>query len=194
MVHELPIDIYGYPYNHYIYVLMIPPPQDPNVEDDLLLEVIIVCGTFSLDERCATLMVQAGIPDLLITILKGTHSLVAIHSLLLIVLVLPAKQEDDEVVLQIVYLFHQLVLHEPTRVPVISQTRIHTIKMTLYCSLLCLHIVTQRILLHLIVVSLTVLHVLITEAPDYLLELMNDKNKEICKLCSRTLDVMAVSL
>ena len=30
------------------------------------------------------------------------------------------------------------------------------------------------------------------EVPDYLLELMNDKNKEICKLCSRTLDIMAV--
>ena len=31
------------------------------------------------------------------------------------------------------------------------------------------------------------------EAPDYLLELMNDKNREICKLGSKTLDTMAVS-
>lgn len=30
-------------------------------------------------------------------------------------------------------------------------------------------------------------------APDYLLELMNDKNKEICKLCSKTLDIIQVS-
>jgi hypothetical protein len=29
-------------------------------------------------------------------------------------------------------------------------------------------------------------------APDYLLELMNDKNKEICKLCSKTLDIILV--
>ena len=32
----------------------------------------------------------------------------------------------------------------------------------------------------------------ITEAPDYLLELMNDKNREICKFCAKTLDAMAV--
>ena len=32
-----------------------------------------------------------------------------------------------------------------------------------------------------------------TEVPEYLLELMNDKNKEICKLCSRSLDIVAVS-
>ena len=29
---------------------------------------------------------------------------------------------------------------------------------------------------------------------DYLLELMNDKNREICKLCSKTLDIIAVSI
>ena len=31
-------------------------------------------------------------------------------------------------------------------------------------------------------------------APDYLLELMNDTNKEICKLCSKTLDIILVSI
>ena len=45
--------------------------QDPSVEDDILLEVVMLCGTFSLDEHCATLLVKAGLPDLLITILKG---------------------------------------------------------------------------------------------------------------------------
>lgn len=35
-----------------------------------------------------------------------------------------AKQEDDEIVLQIVYLFHHLVLHESTRQQVTKQSRI----------------------------------------------------------------------
>ena len=45
--------------------------KDPSVEDDILLEVVMLCGTFCLDEHCATLLVKAGLPDLLITILKG---------------------------------------------------------------------------------------------------------------------------
>ena len=32
-----------------------------------------------------------------------------------------------------------------------------------------------------------------TEVPDYLLELMSDKNKAISKLCIKTLDIIAVS-
>ena len=31
----------------------------------------MLCGTFSLDEHCATLLVKAGLHDLLINILKG---------------------------------------------------------------------------------------------------------------------------
>ena len=31
------------------------------------------------------------------------------------------------------------------------------------------------------------------EAPEYLLELLNDKNRAICKLCAKTLDIVAVS-
>lgn len=50
-----------------------PPLQDPSVKDDILLEVINLCGTFSLDEKCAGLLVQAKLPDLLVTLLKGTH-------------------------------------------------------------------------------------------------------------------------
>ena len=45
--------------------------KDPSVQDDILLEVVMLCGTFSLDEHCATLLVKAGLSDLLITILKG---------------------------------------------------------------------------------------------------------------------------
>ena len=36
----------------------------------------------------------------------------------------PAKQEDDELVLQIVYLFYQLVLHESTRHCIVESSRI----------------------------------------------------------------------
>lgn len=39
--------------------------------DDLLLEVVVLCGTFSIDERFANLLVQAKVPNLLINILKG---------------------------------------------------------------------------------------------------------------------------
>ena len=48
--------------------------QNSSVQDDTLLEVINVCGTFSLDEKCARLLVQEGLPDLLISVLKGKQS------------------------------------------------------------------------------------------------------------------------
>ena len=34
-----------------------------------------MCGTFSLDERCAQLLVQEGLPDVFVSILKGMESL-----------------------------------------------------------------------------------------------------------------------
>ena len=37
----------------------------------MLLEIVVLCGTFSQDEACATLLVKAGLPELLITCLKG---------------------------------------------------------------------------------------------------------------------------
>ena len=37
-----------------------------------------------------------------------------------------AKQEDDELVLQIVYVFHQLVQHNDARTTVMKQSRILT--------------------------------------------------------------------
>ena len=45
------------------------------MKDDTLLEVIIVCGTFAVDEKCATMLVDAGLPNLLITVLKGNRNL-----------------------------------------------------------------------------------------------------------------------
>ena len=40
----------------------------------MLLEIIILCGTFSQDETCASLLVQAGLPHLLITRLSGEYN------------------------------------------------------------------------------------------------------------------------
>ena len=45
--------------------------QNPAVKDDILLEVIIVCGTFAVDEKCAAVLIQSGVPSILIAVLKG---------------------------------------------------------------------------------------------------------------------------
>ena len=41
------------------------------MDDDLLLEVILVCSTFCMDEACAAMLTEAELPSLLITLLKG---------------------------------------------------------------------------------------------------------------------------
>ena len=64
--------------------------------DDLLLEVVVFLGTCAVDSVAAQTLCKAGILDALIDLLK-------------------AKQEDDEIVLQVVYVFHQLCLHEESR-------------------------------------------------------------------------------
>ena len=45
--------------------------KDPEVNDDMLLEVVVLCGTFCQDESCASTLVQAGLPQLLIACLKS---------------------------------------------------------------------------------------------------------------------------
>ncbi|KAK8721272.1 hypothetical protein OTU49_012869, partial [Cherax quadricarinatus] len=79
--------------------------QPDAVEDDLALEVVVLLGTVAGDQAAAELIVESGI----------LHSLVNL---------LNAKQEDDEVVLQIVYVFYQLTRHEATRPQVISTTEV----------------------------------------------------------------------
>jgi hypothetical protein len=71
--------------------------------DDLLLEVVVFLGTCAVDASAAQTIVKAGILDALIDLLK-------------------AKQEDDEIVLQVVYVFHQLCLHEESRGFIIKAT------------------------------------------------------------------------
>ena len=40
----------------------------------------------------------------------------------------------------------------------------------------------------------TFFNIQLTEAPAYLIDLMNDKNTEVRKVCDNTLDIIAVSM
>ncbi|XP_014221190.1 kinesin-associated protein 3 isoform X1 [Trichogramma pretiosum] len=72
-------------------------------EDDLALEVVIFIGTAAADEDCAKLICKENLLLSLIELLK-------------------AKQEDDEIVLQIIYVFYQVSKHDSTREFLISKT------------------------------------------------------------------------
>lgn len=71
--------------------------------DDLVLEIVIFLGTAAFDEDCARLLCKADILLSLIELLK-------------------AKQEDDEIVLQIIYVFYQISKHDSTRDYLIRET------------------------------------------------------------------------
>jgi len=78
--------------------------KSAHAEDDLVLETIVLVGTVALDENCAPTLAQSGIVQVLVSLLN-------------------AKQEDDELVLQIVYVFYQMIWHEDTRNVIISHTQ-----------------------------------------------------------------------
>eukprot|EP00095_Tigriopus_kingsejongensis_P012143 maker-scaffold954_size76946-snap-gene-0.19 protein:Tk12143 transcript:maker-scaffold954_size76946-snap-gene-0.19-mRNA-1 annotation:"kinesin-associated protein 3-like" len=72
-------------------------------DDDLVLEIVVFIGTCATDASAAMFICKSGVLEALIELLK-------------------AKQEDDEIVLQVVYLFHLLCTHEKTRNFLISET------------------------------------------------------------------------
>ncbi|KFB52104.1 AGAP000187-PA-like protein [Anopheles sinensis] len=72
-------------------------------KDDLVLEMVVFLGTCASDESCAMLLCKADAILSLIELLK-------------------AKQEDDEMVLQIVFVFQQVLRHESTRCYMIKET------------------------------------------------------------------------
>eukprot|EP00118_Oscarella_pearsei_P007156 m.33925 g.33925 ORF g.33925 m.33925 type:complete len:801 (+) comp31926_c0_seq8:57-2459(+) len=74
-------------------------------EDDIVLEVVIFVGTVAQDEGCASLLSQSNTIQNLIALLNS-------------------KQEDDEVVLQIVYVFYQMAFHKDTRDVIVQQTQV----------------------------------------------------------------------
>nr|XP_029489143.1 kinesin-associated protein 3 isoform X2 [Oncorhynchus nerka] len=75
-----------------------------SAEDDLILEVVIMIGTVSMDVSCAATMAKSGIIPALIELLN-------------------AQQEDDEFVCQIVYVLYQMVVHQATRDVIIKDTQ-----------------------------------------------------------------------
>ncbi|XP_048844398.1 kinesin-associated protein 3-like [Brienomyrus brachyistius] len=75
-----------------------------SAEDDLILEVVIMIGTISMDDSCAAMFAKSGIIPALIELLN-------------------AQQEDDEFVCQIVYVFYQMVFHQATRDVIIKETQ-----------------------------------------------------------------------
>ncbi|KAJ3599663.1 hypothetical protein NHX12_033619 [Muraenolepis orangiensis] len=75
-----------------------------SAEDDLILEVVIMIGTISMDDAGATMLAEAGVIPALIELLN-------------------AQQEDDEFVCQIVYVFYQMVFHQVTRDIIIKDTQ-----------------------------------------------------------------------
>uniref|UniRef100_A0A671P124 Kinesin-associated protein 3-like n=1 Tax=Sinocyclocheilus anshuiensis TaxID=1608454 RepID=A0A671P124_9TELE len=75
-----------------------------SAEDDLILEVVIMIGTVSMDDSCAVMLAKSGIIPALIELLN-------------------AQQEDDEFVCQIIYVFYQMVFHQATRDVIIKDTQ-----------------------------------------------------------------------
>lgn len=74
-----------------------------NFTDDLVLDTVVFLGTCAFDEACAMLLCKADIVLSLIELLK-------------------AKQEDDEMVLQIIFVFQQILRNESTRGYMIKDT------------------------------------------------------------------------
>lgn len=72
--------------------------------DDLCLEIIILLGTFCIDDQCANNLASKGLIPLLIELLKQ-------------------KQEDDELVCQIVNVINRLITHKATRELVVNQSQ-----------------------------------------------------------------------
>lgn len=78
--------------------------QPGAADDDWVLEIVIMVGTVCSDDACARLLADSNIIHLLIELLN-------------------AKQEDDEIVCQIVYVFYQMIFHEATREIIIKDTQ-----------------------------------------------------------------------
>ncbi|XP_056631123.1 kinesin-associated protein 3 isoform X2 [Diorhabda carinulata] len=103
-----------------------------NSDAELVLHVIVLLGTASTDEGCSNLFCETDILPLLIDLLK-TH------------------QEDDEIVLQIVYVFLTALSHTSNIDYIVNKT----------------------------------------EAPAYLIDLLQDNNKVIGKLCNTCLNIIS---
>lgn len=82
--------------------------------DDVVLDTVVFLGTCACDEACTMLLCKAEVITSLIELLK-------------------AKQEDDEMVLQIVFVFQQILRNESTRDYMIKETGIENCRRTNNC-------------------------------------------------------------
>lgn len=103
-----------------------------NAQQDYILQVIVLLGTAVHDEGCSQLLCKSNVLAALIDLLK-------------------TYQEDDEIVLQIIYVFMIALSHRESIDYVINNT----------------------------------------EAPAYLIDLLQDNNKAIRKTCNTCLDIIA---
>jgi len=74
-------------------------------DDDVTLQFVVLLGTMSNDEGIAPKVIEMDIIPLLITLMI-------------------CKEEDDEIILQIIYAIYQFLLHESTRTILLNQTHI----------------------------------------------------------------------
>lgn len=123
-------------------------------KDDLVIDTVVFLGTCACDESCAMLLCKADVILSLIELLK-------------------AKQEDDEMVLQIVFVFQQILKNESTRDYMIKETGNYFYKER--DRLILINYFFNRFL----------------ESPAYLIDLMHDQNSEVRKVCDYCLDIIA---
>ncbi|RKO93016.1 kinesin-associated protein-domain-containing protein, partial [Blyttiomyces helicus] len=74
-------------------------------DDDVTLEVVMLLGTMANDENLSPIVARTGI-------LMGLMDLMI------------AKEEDDEIILQIIYCIYQFLLHDATRTVLITKTQV----------------------------------------------------------------------
>ncbi|XP_050309550.1 kinesin-associated protein 3 [Anthonomus grandis grandis] len=103
-----------------------------STDPELVLQVIVLLGTAAADENCSQLLCESGMAKTLIDLLK-TH------------------QEDDEIVLQIVYVFYVTLWYETNVDYLINNT----------------------------------------DVPAYLIDLLQDNNKNIKKICNMCLNIIS---
>ncbi|KAI9145980.1 kinesin-associated protein-domain-containing protein [Paraphysoderma sedebokerense] len=75
------------------------------IEDDLVLECVMVCGTFAEDENVCSMFVKCNILQPLIELMT-------------------LKEDDDEFIAQILYVIYQLLLHKPTQDLLLDQSHL----------------------------------------------------------------------
>jgi len=94
-----------------------------NAEDDLVLEIVVFLGTCLTDASAAQVLHDLVMVKLTLFKMNLSAQFICKTGLLdCLIDLLKAKQEDDEMVLQVVYVFHQLCLHNEVRKFIIQDT------------------------------------------------------------------------